>query len=80
MSIQYDRYYRYAEFTSVLQQLVQAYPRLLALESIGKSHEGRDIWVMTVTNQDTGTALDKPAYWVDANIHASELAGGAAAM
>ena len=80
MPIQYDRYYRNAEFTSVLQQLVQTYPRLLAMESVGKSHEGRDIWVMTVTNQDTGTALDKPAYWVDANIHASELAGGAAAM
>ncbi len=25
-------------------------------------------------------AQDKPAYWVDANIHASELAGGAAAL
>ncbi len=78
--IQYDRYYRYEAFTAILQQLVHAYPRLLSLESIGKSHEGRDIWVVTVTNQDTGAAADKPAYWVDANIHASELAGGAAAM
>ena len=80
MTIEYDRYYRYDAFTSILQQLVQLHPRLLALESIGKSHEGRDIWVVTVTNQDTGPALDKPAYWVDANIHASELASGAAAL
>lgn len=78
--IQYDRYYRYAAFTTILQQLVQAHPRLLQMESVGQSHEGRDIWVLTVTNQDTGVALDKPAYWVDANIHASELAGGAAAL
>ncbi len=78
--IQYDRYYRYAAFTTILQQLVQTHPRLLQMESVGQSHEGRDIWVLTVTNQDTGVALDKPAYWVDANIHASELAGGAAAL
>jgi murein tripeptide amidase MpaA len=79
-TIQYDRYYRYEAFSAILQQLVQDHPRLLSIESIGKSHEGRDIWLVTVTNQDTGAASDKPAYWVDANIHASELAGGAAAM
>jgi murein tripeptide amidase MpaA len=33
-----------------------------------------------VTQQGSGPAGDKPAYWVDANIHASELAGGAAAL
>mgnify|MGYP000048560374 FL=1 len=78
--IHYDRYYRYEAFTALLQQLVHAHPRLLSIESIGKSHEERDIWVLTVTNQDTGAAAEKPAYWVDANIHASELAGGAAAL
>jgi murein tripeptide amidase MpaA len=76
----YDRFYRYPEFTQLLQDFVHAFPDLLAIESIGKSHEGRDIWVLTATNQKTGAAADKPAYWVDANIHASELAGSAAAM
>ena len=80
MKIDYDRYYRYDAFTEILTGLVSAFPRLLSMESIGKSHEGRDIWLVTATNQDTGPASDKPAYWVDANIHASELAGGAAAL
>ncbi len=80
MKIQYDRYYRYAEFTEILHQFVKKFPELLAIESIGKSHEGKDIWVVTATNKKTGAAEDKPAYWVDANIHASELAGGAAAL
>lgn len=80
MKISYDRYYRYDEFTAILHQLVRAYPALLSIESAGKSFEGRDIWVLTATNQATGAAADKPAYWVDANIHASEIAGGAAAM
>ena len=80
MNIQYNRFYRYTEFTEILHQFVKAFPQLLSIESIGKSHEGKDIWVVTATNQQTGAAADKPAYWVDANIHASELAGGAAAL
>ena len=80
MTIQYDRFHRYTEFTEILQQFVKAYPQLLSIESIGKSFEGRDIWVVTATNQKTGAAADKPAYWVDANIHASELAGSSAAL
>ena len=80
MKIAYDRFYRYAEFTEILKQLVAEHPGLLSIESIGKSYEGRDIWVVTATNQQTGPAAEKPAYWADANIHASELAGSAAAM
>ena len=80
MKTHYDRFYRYAEFTEILHAFVKKFPQLLAIESIGKSHEGRDIWVVTATNQKTGAAEDKPAYWVDANIHASELAGGAASL
>lgn len=78
--IRHDRYYRFDDFTAIVHDWARAYPQLLALESIGKSHEGRDIWLLTVTQQATGAASDKPAYWVDANIHASELAGGAAAL
>jgi murein tripeptide amidase MpaA len=79
-SIAHDRYYRFDEFTAILQAWAQAHPTLLTLDSIGKSHEGRDIWLLTVTQQGSGLAVDKPAYWVDANIHASELAGGAASL
>jgi murein tripeptide amidase MpaA len=73
-----DRFCRYAELTDLLQQLVRAYPRLAAIESIGKSHEGRDIWLLTVTNTATGPAADKPAFWVDGNIHATEVAASTA--
>ena len=41
MKIQYDRFYRYTEFTEILHQFVKEFPELLAIESIGKSHEGR---------------------------------------
>jgi murein tripeptide amidase MpaA len=71
------RYYTYAELTAFLQAVVDEFPHLATLESIGKSYEGREIWVVALTNQATGPAREKPAYWIDANIHAGEVTGGA---
>jgi murein tripeptide amidase MpaA len=77
-AIAFDRFYRYAELTELLQAYVREFPDLVSIESIGRSHEGRDLWVLTVTNRTTGAAADKPAYWVDGNIHATEVAASAA--
>ncbi len=77
-ALAFDHFYRYAELTEWLQALAREYPDLVAIESIGKSFEARDIWVATVTNRKTGPAADKPAFWVDGNIHATEVAASAA--
>jgi murein tripeptide amidase MpaA len=77
-AIAFDRFYRYAELTLLLHGFARDYPDLVAIEAIGKSHEGRDIWVLTVTNGKTGPAAEKPAFWVDGNIHATEVAASAA--
>jgi murein tripeptide amidase MpaA len=76
----FDTFYRHPELTRLLHDYAQARPDLVRLESIGKSHEGRDIWVATVTNQATGDAKDKPAFWVDGNIHAAELTASTACL
>ena len=39
----FDHYYRYDELTAILQSMAEAHPGLMRLESIGKSHEGREI-------------------------------------
>ena len=77
-AIAFDRFYRYAELTDLLHAFAREHPHLVTVESIGKSHEGRDIWVVTVTNAATGPASEKPAFWVDGNIHATEVAASAA--
>ncbi|MFZ5814317.1 MAG: M14 family metallopeptidase [Bacillota bacterium] len=74
------RYLRYAEMTALLQELASAYPALCQLEEIGRSAEGRAIWAVTLTNTGTGPAAEKPGYLVDANTHAGEVTGGAAAL
>jgi murein tripeptide amidase MpaA len=76
----FDHFYRYAELTRLLEDYAAARPDLVALSSIGKSHEGRDIWLVTLTNQATGAAADKPALWVDGNIHAAELTASTACL
>ena len=76
--IAFDRFHRYAELVDLLAAFAREYPALAHVETIGRSHEGRDIPVMTITNSATGPADEKPALWVDGNIHATEVAASAA--
>ena len=70
-----DRYYRYDDLTELLHRWVGEHPGIASIQSMGKSFEGRDIWQLTITNQATGAHDTKPAYFVDANIHAGEVTG-----
>lgn len=79
-AIAFDRYYRYAELTELLRAFEAEYPNLVSVASIGKSYEGREIWLVTVTDAATGPANHKPAFWADATIHASELSPGTAVL
>ena len=76
----FDEFYRHGELTRLLQDYADAAPQLVELRSIGSSHEGRDIWLLVVTNTATGADTDKPALWVDGNIHAAELTAGTACL
>ncbi|GAB4552626.1 MAG: M14 family metallopeptidase [Rhizobacter sp.] len=76
----FDTFYKYDALTRLLFDYADAYPTLVQVASIGKSHEGRDIWVATVTHTATGAAEDKPAFWLDGNIHAAELTASTACL
>lgn len=78
--LRFDKFYRYDELTDILRGLASRHPGLCRLESIGTSHEGRDIWLMTLTNFESGPDGEKPALWLDANIHATEVTGCTAAL
>lgn len=78
--ILFNRYYRYEELTKLLREFETEFPKLVKVESIGQSHEGRDIWIVEVTNAETGPAIEKPAFWCDGNIHASEVSASTAVL
>ncbi len=74
------RYLRYEEMTALLKACAEAFPDLCRLEEIGRSAEGRSVWAVTLTNTKTGPDHDKPGYLIEANTHAGEVTGGAAAL
>jgi murein tripeptide amidase MpaA len=80
VEIPFDTYYDYEQMTAHLKALASAYPELAKLSSIGKSHRGRDVWMVEITNPETGPGEDKPGYYIDAQIHAEEHATSATAL
>ncbi|MCE9560180.1 MAG: carboxypeptidase, partial [Armatimonadetes bacterium] len=76
--IKFDRYYRYDALTELLQAFAKEYPKLIEIQEIGKSYEGRPIWMAVVTASQKGAASDKPGFWCDGNIHATEVSASTA--
>lgn len=75
----FAQYFRYDVLTDLLNTFTQEFPNLASLEAIGKSHEGRDIWALTISNAQTGDPLEKPGFYVDGNIHGSEVTASSTA-
>lgn len=75
VAISWNRYNDYAAITEICKKIAAAYPELVKLESMGKSFQGRDLWVMTITDTKVGSADKKPAMYIDGNIHSNEIQG-----
>ena len=73
VNIAFNKFYDYAEMTKLLHELVDAYPDLLSIESIGQSVGGREIWLVKLNNPKTGSDKEKTAMFIDGNIHGNEL-------
>ncbi|MFN8942998.1 MAG: M14 family metallopeptidase, partial [Pseudobdellovibrionaceae bacterium] len=80
LKLKMDHYATHTELTEFLKSAVKSYPHLMTLESIGKTTGKKEIWLATITNSKTGSAENKPAFWIDGNTHASEVAGAQSAM
>lgn len=73
--VSWNRYNNYEGITSICQKLAAAYPNLVKVGSIGKSYQGREMWVLTVTDFNTGKPEEKPGFYLDGNIHSNEIQG-----
>ena len=71
----WNKYYTYEGVTDICNRLAKAYPDLVRMESAGKSYQGRDIIVLTITDRNSGNPDQKPGFWIDGNIHSVELQG-----
>lgn len=68
VEIAFNRYYTYAELEDHMKRIAAAYPDLVELREIGRSLQGRSLWVAIVNSPKTGPHTTKPAMWIDGNV------------
>ncbi|MEQ2217090.1 hypothetical protein XENOCAPTIV_015592, partial [Xenoophorus captivus] len=68
----YDKYYNYVDLTNRLQSLAQSYSHIASLSSIGRSVEGRELWVMRISVEPDKDAPGKPKFKYVGNMHGDE--------
>ncbi|MEO1278896.1 MAG: M14 family zinc carboxypeptidase, partial [Planctomycetota bacterium] len=73
VDIAWNRYYDFEQVEDILRRIADAYPEFVELRSLGKSLQGRDIWLAIVNNPATGEHTEKPAIYIDGNIHGNEV-------
>jgi hypothetical protein len=75
VQVSWNRYNNYAGVADICTKLAKAYPDLVTLESMGKSYQGREMYVMTITDKKSKDPSEKPGFWIDGNIHSNEIQG-----
>lgn len=76
VEIVWNRYYDTAEIQALMRKIADAYPELVTLRSLGRSGQGRDMLMAIVNSPKTGADTDKPAMWIDGNVHGNEIQAG----
>ncbi len=72
-----SEYLDHAALTAQLHAWADAFPHLCRVRSIGRTPEGRDLWVVTIGPEPDRV---RPSVFVDGNMHASELCGSSVAL
>lgn len=69
------QYTNYDDLVKLFDELVQNYPELAKVYSIGKSVEGRRLLVIQITEGVKSTHPERPAFKYVANMHGDESVG-----
>ncbi|XP_031348043.1 carboxypeptidase B-like [Photinus pyralis] len=76
-SISFSKFNRFEEINAYMDKLAADYPKLVQLETIGQTTEGREMRVIQIS---TKRGSRKPVIFVDAGIHAREWLAPAQAL
>ncbi|MCK5803787.1 MAG: hypothetical protein KAI66_13180 [Lentisphaeria bacterium] len=80
LTTMYETFYTYDEMVAFLNQAQAEHSDLMSLRNLVTTPEGREVLLVEITDPSTGAADTKPAYYVQAGLHAAEGAGTTAAL
>jgi len=69
-----EDYHNYNELSIFLQNIAENYPEITSLESIGQSVQGRELWVMEISDNPSVNEIE-PEFKYIANMHGDETVG-----
>ena len=69
-----DKYPTHEEITKFLTDLASKYPKIMKLESIGKSIEGRELWVVKISDNVSIDEVE-PEFKYISSMHGDEITG-----
>jgi hypothetical protein len=72
-ALTFDRYHTVDVMYEWLRRWAERYPEIVELYQVGTSLEGRPIMQVTLTNQATGPATEKPAAFFEGGRHSGEI-------
>ena len=69
------KHHNYAAMTKVLKQYAESCKNISKLSSIGKSVEGRELWVLEISDNPGRHELTEPEFKYVGNMHGNEVVG-----
>lgn len=73
-------YHNYQALTQAIKNLVSANPQIATLQSIGKSDQGRDLWLIQISGTKGGAPEGKPALLIAGNLEGDHVVGSEVAL
>ena len=80
LAIDFNHYHTYAEIEQILSGFEQDYSSLAKLHIIGQTYMGRNMYVLEITNYNTGSPESKPAMLFVGPHHGNEIIGAEIAL
>jgi murein tripeptide amidase MpaA len=75
-----EGYHNYSALTNALKQLASKNPQIAKLTSIGKTLNGRDIWMMQISGTKGLSPLEKQALLICGNLEGDHVVGSEVAL
>ena len=75
VEIAWNRLYDYDEIHAHFDRLIEAYPTFLSMQVLTHSVENRELRLYTLHNPEIAPDIEKPAMWIDGNVHGNEVQG-----